>query len=104
MDELKKNSQPRPSAKSEKGRLVLNLFDDLSLIAITQRVKWKSATDFTWVGLIEGTRPGRAVFIVRKGKLFGNVRVGRMLYQIRPRGEGRHVVLEIDTAKLPDEH
>ena len=98
-----KLAKPLAIATSRERRLVLNLFDNLSVTAIADRVKRGKGTDFNWAGRIEGKQPGRAVLIVRKNKLYGNVRVGTKLYPIRPAGAGKQFVSEIDTSKLPDE-
>ena len=103
LNTLRAKAKPLAIATSQERRLVLNLFDNLSVTAIADRVQKTKGTDFNWAGRIEGKQPGRAILIVRKNKLYGNVRVGTKLYQIRPGGASQQVVTEIDTTKLPDE-
>ncbi len=103
MDTLREKAKPPATATPQQRRLILNLFDGLSVIATSERVKIKTTPDFTWIGRIEGPRPGRAVLVIRKGKVYGNIRIGTKLYQIRPTSAGRHLITEIDMAELPDE-
>jgi hypothetical protein len=103
LNTLRAKAKPLAFATSQERRLVLNLFDNLSVTAIADRVKRGKGTDFNWAGSIKGKQPGQAVLIVRKNKLYANVRIGTKLYQIRPAGAGKQFISEIDTAKLPDE-
>ncbi|MDP6619304.1 MAG: hypothetical protein QGG90_07705, partial [Nitrospinota bacterium] len=74
MDTLREKAKPPATATPQQRRLILNLFDDLSLTATAERVKIKTTPDFTWIGRIEGPRPGRAILVIRKGKVYGNIR------------------------------
>ena len=103
LNALRSKMKPVALATSQQRRLVLNLFDNVSVTAVADRIKGKKGADITWAGRLEGRRPGHAVLLVRKNKLYGNVRVGRKLYMIRPRAGGGQSVTEVDTAKLPDE-
>ncbi|TDR46572.1 metallopeptidase family M12-like protein [Tahibacter aquaticus] len=72
----------------------------------------------TWHGTIAETRyngarqasdiaddPMNSVTLVRNGdKLTGNIRVKGQLYALRPLFDGRHVIVEVDEAKMPADH
>lgn len=71
-----------------------------------------------WQGTIAETRyngarlasdiaddPMNSVTLVRNGdKLTGNIRVKGQLYALRPLFDGRHVIVEVDEAKMPADH
>jgi hypothetical protein len=83
--------------------VVLNLFDDVSLTLLTDRVEALSPSRFNWIGSVEGAQKSRAVFVVKDNSVLGNIRVNGKLYQIRPAAEGAHAIREIDPRAFPDE-
>ncbi|MHC4416113.1 MAG: M12 family metallo-peptidase [Planctomycetota bacterium] len=78
-------------------RVILNLFDDASFVAVFER-----SESGTWVGGIEGEPPGRFALVGNHGTVAGIVRVpGRGTYRVRSLGGGAHVICEIDEARFP---
>src|SRR5262249_44061041 len=49
------------------GRLGLNLFTDMALTAILERLEERSPHDFTWVGSVEGDKPSHVTLVVKDG-------------------------------------
>ncbi len=83
--------------------VVLNLFGDVSLALLTDRVEALSPSRFNWIGSVEGAPKSRAVFVVKDNSVLGNIRVNGKVYQIRPAAEGAHAIREIDPSAFPDE-
>jgi hypothetical protein len=83
--------------------LLLNLFDDVSLIAIKDRLERRSEGRYTWFGEIAGVQIGQAILVVEEGVMAGNITVNGQLYQVRSVGEGIHIIREIDQSAFPDE-
>ncbi len=85
------------------GALVLNLFDDVILTALPERVTANPPHGFAWSGRIAGASLSQVTLVVRDGILAGNVAVTGAFYQVRPVGDGVHVVRQIDQSAFPDE-
>jgi len=83
--------------------ILLNLFDDVSLIAVKDRLERRSMTRYTWFGKIVGVKLGQVILVVEDGVMAGDIMVNGQLYQVRTGGEGIHMVREIDQSRFPDE-
>ena len=83
--------------------VLLNLFADVSLRASSERIDWRPGGDYTWYGPIEGTEQGQAILVVQGGDAAGNITLPGASYQIRPLGDGVHLIREIDPSAFPDE-
>lgn len=80
--------------------LRLNLFEDITLDAVRERVERPPAGGYVWVGRLTDDRGGRVSLSVRDGVVAGTVyRSGREWATIRYAGEGQtHVIDEVDPA------
>ena len=83
--------------------ILLNLFDDVSLIAQKNRMERRGANRYTWFGTLQGVKSGRAILVVEDGSMVGNITVNGQMYQIRTAGGPIHAIREIDQATFPDE-
>lgn len=94
-------------ADSEFGRstiLRLNLFPDVTLTARRERLDTPSRDRIVWIGRIEDSPAGSAMFAVSGGVLIGNVQAGTRSFQLRYVGDGVHTVAEVDAQSYPPEH
>ena len=85
------------------GVLNLNLFHDVSFIALLDRVESHPSGSFSWIGYIEGVELSEVILVVRDGIMVGNVRMPGACYQIRHAGDGLHAIREIDQSAFPPE-
>jgi hypothetical protein len=83
--------------------IILNLFDDLSLVAVKDRLERRSDTIYTWFGSIEGGRHSSAIIVVADASVAANITVDGQMYQVRDLGDGIHAIREIDQSMFPDE-
>jgi hypothetical protein len=84
-------------------RLVLNLFEDVTLVAILDRVEPLTSGRYAWVGHLESTELGQVVLIVDDSVVVGNITLPDAVYQIRYGGGQTHVIHQIDQAAFPPE-
>jgi uncharacterized repeat protein (TIGR01451 family) len=92
---------PDLSKAGVRDTVTLNLFDDVVLVATLDRLE-PNATGggYAWMGQVEGEPYSLVILVVVDGQMTGNVESNQGLYQIRPAGDGLHVVREIDREAL----
>lgn len=83
--------------------IILNMFDDVNLIAVRDRLERRSATSYTWFGTILELDRSQVILVVEDGSMAGNVVVDGQMYQVRDAGRGIHSVRNIDQSAFPDE-
>ena len=83
--------------------LTLNLFEDVALTAVPDRVGRSPQGGISWVGRVEGQLLSQVVLVVEEGVLAGAVIMPGAQYQIRYLGDGLYTVLEIDQAAFGEE-
>jgi hypothetical protein len=83
--------------------LKLNLFEDITLNAVFDRVETVSEGSFSWIGNLEGFDHSEVILVVRDGILTGNISLTGVNYQVRFAGEGIHAVHQIDQSAFPPE-
>ena len=88
---------------SEADFVTLNMFDDVYLIAVKDRLERRSATDYTWFGTIAGMEQSQVILVVENGSMAGNITVDGQIYQVRNKGGEIHVIREIDQSAFPEE-
>jgi len=79
----------------------LNLFDDTSYEAFGERVAPTFSGGYSIVARIADEPLGRATLVVNGATVAGTVRTSRGTWRIRAAGDGRFVVGEVDSSKLP---
>ncbi|MCB8946088.1 MAG: hypothetical protein H6658_20275 [Ardenticatenaceae bacterium] len=80
--------------------VVLNLFDDVVLTAVRQRVESNPSGSVTWIGSVEGMAHSSVFLVYNQGVMVGNVATGTAVYEIRYTSGEHHRVVEIDLAQL----
>lgn len=90
-----------PSAARAAARLTLNLFPDLCVTAVRERVTDLGRGTVQWEGRVPGASPGTVTLIVDDTLMIGTLRIDREVYEIRYLGDGIHVVTDVDPSKFP---
>jgi hypothetical protein len=83
--------------------IILNLFEDVSLTAIKNRLERRSEDSYTWFGRIEGDGYSHVILTVENGGMAGSIMFERATYQIRDLGDGVHAIYEIDQSAFPED-
>lgn len=99
-------SLPVPNKASEgkagaSKTLTLNLFGDVTLNAVFDRIERRSQDSFTWFGHIQGVKTSQVTLVVEREVMVGNIRVTGAFYQVRYVGEGTHVIYQINAQAFP---
>lgn len=82
--------------------IAFNLFDDVSVVATGEVGERRSDDAFTWIGRPQGS-VGDVLLVVRDGSFTGHFALVEGTFEIRPVGDGTHVVFEVDpSADKPD--
>jgi hypothetical protein len=82
----------------------LNLFDDVEFTAVLERLDPLVSGGFTWVGRLENVDLSLVTFVVKDGRITGNIALpGGLIYQVRYAGNDVHGVREIDQGMFPAE-
>jgi len=82
---------------------ILNLFDDVNLIAIKEGVQTNSPGQIVWSGRIKDAPGSLIIMVVDDGQMAGNINLMGEKYQVRPVSGPVHVIQEIDQSKFPQE-
>ncbi len=90
-------------SQGDDSSIVLNLFDEVTVTAINERVERRSSSSYTWIGWIPESEAGQAVLAVEEGHMAGNITIGGKMYQVMSIGNGVHAIYEIDQSAFPDE-
>ena len=81
--------------------LVFNLFDNVSWVAVFERVERRSSDRYTWYGHLPGVTNGTFTLVVEHGVVVANIRAPHQgSYQVRYLAGSGHVVREIDEGKF----
>jgi hypothetical protein len=80
---------------------LLNLFPDVQIVAMRNRVESRSGADFIWLGYTLGDPYGSVILAVVGGKLGVAVTHKSGRYVVLPAADGRHEVLQIDDNRVP---
>ncbi|MGJ0516468.1 MAG: M12 family metallo-peptidase [Methylomicrobium sp.] len=83
-------------------RLTLNLFDDVVVTAVRDRLIDNVQGSTTWIGHVEGEPDSEVFLTVRGATMSGNVQIGARTYEIEPKGHHLHDITQVDPAKNPN--
>jgi hypothetical protein len=83
--------------------IVLNLFNDVSVTAVRERVERRSKSRYSWFGRVDGMEHSSVVLTIEDGNMAGNITIDGKIYQVRPAGDGIHSIREIDQSGFPPE-
>lgn len=82
--------------------LNLNLFPDVSLIAVLNRLEKNPTGSYSWIGHIEGNPFSTVTLVVNDKIIMGNISLLNTMYAIRFSGDFQtHVIQEIDRSRFP---
>ncbi len=82
--------------------MTLNLFNDVVVTAVRDRIIDNVNGHTTWIGHIDGEQYSE-VFLTLHGKtLSGNVQIGAITYEIKPIDNGQHDITQVDPSKNPE--
>lgn len=85
----------------EMDALTLNLFDDVVVTVVRDRLIDKVKGSSTWIGHVDG-EPESEVFLTIRGQIMsGTVQIGEEIYEIEPKGNNRHDIIQVDLSKNP---
>ncbi len=76
--------------------LTLNLFDDVVVTAIRDRLIDRVKKNITWIGHVAGEQDSEVFLTVRDKTMSGTVRIGKDLYEIEYRGSNKHDITKVD--------
>ena len=76
--------------------ITLNLFDDVMLVAIRDRLVDDVKGSTVWIGHIEEEGDSEVILAVRGKAMMGTVRIGEQMYEIVYKGGETHVIQQID--------
>ncbi|MEW6266122.1 MAG: M12 family metallo-peptidase [Thermodesulfobacteriota bacterium] len=91
----------KTSAWSE--TITLNLFDDLVLTAVHERLEKAPLNRVLWFGRLKGEDRGQVIMVLDQGNLTAVISRPGGLYEVRPLTGGTHVIREIDQSKFERE-
>ncbi|MBZ0165380.1 MAG: zinc-dependent metalloprotease, partial [Candidatus Omnitrophica bacterium] len=95
-------AQAAATSAADERKIVLNLFDDVNLIAVADKLNF-TKKGFNWIGKVEGDPKSSVIIAAQDGVCSGNVRYLGKYYEIRYSPAGVHTVKEVDQGQLPDE-
>ncbi|MBL1266030.1 reprolysin-like metallopeptidase, partial [Methylomicrobium sp. RS1] len=81
--------------------LTLNLFDDVIVTAVRDRVIDKVKGSTTWIGHVEGEDDSEVFLTVRGNTMSGNVQIGDKTYEIEPKGNNQYDVTQVNPDNNP---
>lgn len=92
------------STDAVSGTLELGLFPGLTVTATPEQRSTAANGAIVWTGGVAGDKFGHAVLVVNGADVTGSVIANNQVFEIRPLGQGRHRIVEIDQAAFPAEH
>jgi peptidyl-Asp metalloendopeptidase len=87
---------------ARESRVVLNLFDDVTVVAERTGLDRPRAGSFVWHGRVQGLEPGSATFAVVNGAVAGTVFVDHRVFEVGVL-DGVHEVRELDPSAFPSD-
>ena len=94
--------QDQPLVQGQAAPVNLNLFPDVSIVAVRDRVE-RTATGFVWVGRIAGVAESSVTFAVNGSIVAGSVTTPATTFSIRYAADDVHVIEEVDRGAFPRE-
>ncbi|MDD2660306.1 MAG: Ig-like domain-containing protein [Methylococcales bacterium] len=82
-------------------RLTLNLFNDVVVTAVRDRIIDNVNGHTTWIGHVEGEQESEVFLTVHGKAMSGTVQIGANIYEIEPNDNGQHDIIQVDPSKNP---
>ncbi len=83
-------------------RITIDLFDDLKVTGIKDRVEQRSFGRYTWFGQVEEAENGLIIMVVENGVMAANITVDDRIFQVRAVENTVHAIREIDQTAFSD--
>jgi hypothetical protein len=82
----------------------LNLFDDVEVLAVRERLERRGRGEYTWFGRAAGERESSVILVVRAGRLTGNIILSEGIFDVVSLdGDDRSAIREIDQSRYGPE-
>ncbi len=81
--------------------IVLNLFEDVTFLAVRDKVDSGFGGSSIWVGHLDGVPQSQVILVDVEGDLSGTIKWPGNIYAVRPLGGGQHAIDQIDPELLP---
>lgn len=93
-----KLSQISQKTQSKRQDLLVNLFDDISIVIKNRNSYMTSSGNSIWAGELKNIKGGTAIFVVQpNNKVFGTIDIPKIgSFSIQPSDDGSHVINKID--------
>ncbi|MDH4203697.1 MAG: M12 family metallo-peptidase [Phycisphaerae bacterium] len=85
----------------ESESIVLNMFHDVSVTALRDRIETRSENCYTWFGQVPGRGLSSVILTVEDGDMAGFISIDEMVYQVKPLGNEIHVLSELCPCDFP---
>jgi hypothetical protein len=82
-------------------KMILNLFPEISYIAINRAIHFRAKHDFTWTGTLEGLPLSEVTLVVNGDNVTGNINAEGTTYWIRPSENHTHRIVETNPSAFP---
>src|SRR5262249_2137725 len=83
-------------------KLTLNLFSDVTVIAILDRVVRNDSGSYSWVGHPDGIAFGQVILTVRDNQMFGSISYPGGVFEINQVDNDIHAIYEVNQAVLQE--
>jgi hypothetical protein len=81
--------------------IVLNLFEDVTFVAVRDKADAGLGGSSIWVGHLHGVPQSQVILVDQEGDLSGTIKWPGNIYSVRPLGNGQHAINHIDPELLP---
>ena len=87
----------------ESDTIIMNFFGEPIMVS-KEKVTIRDKNDYTWYGTVQNQDSSSVILVVKNDKITGTINTIQKQYSIVPLGKNLHVVLDVDSAKYPEEH
>ena len=84
-------------------KIVLNLFNGESMVAILDNIKNIGVGGYVWIGKIEGIKLSRVIFSIKNGVITGKISTPKAIYEIKYAADNLYAIQELDQSAFPPE-
>jgi len=81
--------------------ITLNLFNDVIVTAVRDRLIDNVNGTTTWIGHVQDEKESEVFLTIRGQTVSGNVQIGPNNYEIEPKGNNKHDIIQLDPSKNP---
>jgi hypothetical protein len=85
----------------ESESIIVNLFEDVSAIAVRNRIEERSESQYTWFGQVPDRGLTSVILTVEDGDMAGFISFDGKVYQVNPLGNEIHTVRELCPCDFP---